>query len=128
MDDKNYPPLHASAAGTKEIVVAICFLTLAFVAVILRIWSRVLKARRLALNDYAVFAALICSSGTASIMIWCKLSKHSNPTTAAQAENQQRYTGQGPGNISKMLHPSIGREYLSPSLRDSLCGEQQILS
>ncbi|KAF2827280.1 hypothetical protein CC86DRAFT_466080 [Ophiobolus disseminans] len=70
MGDKDYPPLHASQAGTKETVVAICFITLAFAAVILRIWSRVLKAKRLALNDYAVLMALICSCGTASIMIW----------------------------------------------------------
>jgi hypothetical protein len=128
MIDKNYPPLGASEAGTKETVVAICFLTLAFAAVILRIWSRKLKAKRLALNDYAAFMALICSCGTAAIIIWCKLLKHLNPQTAAQAENQQRYTGLDLGNISKMLLPSIGREYLSPSLRDSLCGEQQILS
>lgn len=49
-------------AGATIVVVETVFSCLALVAVLLRIWARRLKRRKLALNDWAAIAALASSA------------------------------------------------------------------
>lgn len=49
-------------AGATIVVIETVFSCLALVAVLLRIWARRLKRRKLALNDWAAIAALASSA------------------------------------------------------------------
>lgn len=45
--------------GVKLLAVVVIFLTLAIIAVALRVWARTIKRAALQLNDYYIFLALV---------------------------------------------------------------------
>ncbi|MCJ1477963.1 hypothetical protein MMC13_006638 [Lambiella insularis] len=66
----DYPALWNSQAGIAVIVITTVFESLAILAVILRLWSRRIQRTKLVLNDYAVLAALLFTTGlSASIVL-----------------------------------------------------------
>ncbi|MCJ1317914.1 hypothetical protein MMC15_003241 [Xylographa vitiligo] len=65
----DYPALWDSQPGIKVIVLSAVFESLAIVAVILRLWSRRIQGAVLVLNDFAILAALLFTTGLAALII-----------------------------------------------------------
>ncbi|MCJ1379156.1 hypothetical protein MMC17_002256 [Xylographa soralifera] len=65
----DYPALWNSQLGISVIVISVVFELLAIIAVILRIWSRRIQGTALVLNDFAILAALLFTTGLVAIII-----------------------------------------------------------
>jgi hypothetical protein len=67
MSSRVYPSLASSQAGIKQVVVLAVFYPFAIAAIVLRIISRRIKGKSLALNDYAALLALLFTTAQAVI-------------------------------------------------------------
>ncbi|MCJ1280973.1 hypothetical protein MMC26_000291 [Xylographa opegraphella] len=65
----DYPALWNSQLGISVIVISVVFESLAVIAVVLRIWSRRIQGTALVLNDFAILAALLFTTGLVGIII-----------------------------------------------------------
>jgi hypothetical protein len=69
MSSSNYPQLGTSRDGIKMIIISCVFYFISIVAIVTRIWSRVLQKKTLAFNDYAACVAVFFTTGLATITI-----------------------------------------------------------
>ena len=69
MSSSNYPPLGTSQDGIKMITISSIFYFICIVAIVTRIWSRVLQKKTLVFNDYAACMAAFFTTGLAIITI-----------------------------------------------------------
>ncbi|MCJ1419733.1 hypothetical protein MMC32_006089 [Xylographa parallela] len=66
----DYPALWNSQLGISVIVLSVVLELLAVIAVILRIWSRRIQGTALVLNDFAILAALLFTTGLVALIIF----------------------------------------------------------
>lgn len=69
MSSSNYPPLGTSRDGIKLIIITSVFYSICIVAIITRIWSRVMQKKKLVFNDYAACAAVFFTTAMTACTI-----------------------------------------------------------